>query len=287
LELLPDLLDTTGAAIPLVVVSAKSIDSACENLVEVASLGEHEVCEGGQIRSSGAGPPKSVSEPVRILHVDDEPDIREVVELSLGLDSDFVTRNVGSGKEALVVASEWLPDLILLDVMMPAMDGPATLAHLRADERTARIPVVFMTARAQAREIELLNSLGAMGVIDKPFDPMALAALVRTYLPQPGIDLKSLRDNFRKRVKLEAIVLNKYRSSIQDGVASTASLSGIRTIAHGLAGAGGIFGFDRISEAASLLETAVVVELDGAGVGGIVPALQCLLDCAAALPGDR
>jgi signal transduction histidine kinase len=287
LELLPDLLDTTGAAIPLVVVSAKSIESACGDLVEVASLGEHEVREGGKIPSSRVVPGKTASAAVRILHVDDEPDIREVVEVSLGLDSGFATRNVGSGKEALVVAAEWLPDLILLDVMMPAMDGPATLAHLRADERTARIPVVFMTARAQAREIELLNSLGAMGVIDKPFDPMTLAALVRTYLPQPGIDLKSLRDNFRKRVKLEAIVLNKYRSSIRDGAASTASLSGIRIIAHGLAGAGGIFGFDRISEAASSLETAVVLELEGTGVGGIVPALECLLGCAATLPGER
>ena len=110
---------------------------------------------------------------------------------------------------------------------------------------------------------------------------------MRTYLPKPGSDLSRLRDNFRKRVKLESIVLSKYRNSIQDGVTSTASLNGIRTIAHGLAGAGGIFGFGRISEAASLLETAVIVELGGTGVGGIVPALECLLGCAAALPDER
>jgi CheY-like chemotaxis protein len=287
LDLLPDLHDKTGAAIPLVVVSAKDIASACEDLVEVASKGEHEIRETdqGQLPSSGADSPKAVSS-VRILHVDDEPDIREVVEISLGLDSDFVTRNVGSGKEALVVAAEWLPDLILLDVMMPAMDGPATLTRLRADKRTADIPVIFMTARAQAREIELFNSLGAMGVIDKPFDPMTLAAVVRTYLPKPGIDLRLLRDNFRKRVQLEATILGKYQSSIQDGAASPASLNGIKTIAHGLAGAGGVFGFDRISEAASLLETAVIMELDGSGIGGIVPALDCLLGCAANLPNE-
>jgi CheY-like chemotaxis protein len=290
LNLLPDLHDQTGAAIPLVVVSAKGVESACEDLIEVATQSEHQLCEAsvGQSRPNETmASNKRVPTPVRILHVDDEPDIREVVEMSLGLDSDFATRNVGSGKEALVVAAEWLPDLILLDVMMPAMDGPATLVHLRADERTAGIPVVFMTARAQAREIDALNSLGAMGVIDKPFDPMTLAAVVRTYLPKPGINLNSLRNNFRKRIKLEATVLNKYRLSIQDGAASAASLAGIKTIAHGLAGAGGVFGFDRISEAASSLETAVITELDGSDVGGIVPALEVLLDCAAALPEEQ
>ena len=92
---------------------------------------------------------------VRVLHVDDEPDIREVVEVSLGLDPDFVTRSCGSGSEALTVAADWSPDIILLDVMMPVMDGPATLARLRDNARTAAIPVVFMTARAQTREIEL------------------------------------------------------------------------------------------------------------------------------------
>jgi signal transduction histidine kinase len=289
LDLLPDLHDKTGAAIPLVVVSAKGIDSACEDLIEVASQGEHETSAASEDQpdTKGTGPGKQASAAVRILHVDDEPDIREVVEISLGLDTGFVTRNVGSGKEALAVAAEWMPDLILLDFMMPAMDGPATLVHLRADKRTADIPVVFMTARAQAREIELLNSLGAMGVIDKPFDPMNLAALVRTYLPRPGTDLKSLRDDFRKRVKLEAIVLSKYRSSIKGEAASAASMAGIKTIAHGLAGAGGIFGFDRISEAASSLEAAVIRELDGSGVGDIVPALECLLGCAATLQDEQ
>jgi chemotaxis protein histidine kinase CheA len=116
---------------------------------------------------------------------------------------------------------------------------------------------------------------------------MTLAAVVRTYLPKPGIDLNVLRDNFRKRVKLEALVLGKYRSSIQDGAASAASLAGIKTIAHGLAGAGGIFGFNRISEAATSLEAAVMSELDGSSVGGIVPALECLLSCAASLPAEH
>ena len=118
---------------------------------------------------------------VRVLHVDDEPDIREVVGISLGFDPDFVMRSCSSGLEALTVAVDWPPDIILLDVMMPTMDGPTTLARLRNNPGTASIPVVFMTARAQSRELDFFRSLGAAGVIPKPFDPMTLAASVRSY----------------------------------------------------------------------------------------------------------
>src|SRR5689334_9817623 len=102
---------------------------------------------------------------LRVLHVDDEPDIREVVELSLSLDPAFTVKSCSSGGDALAAVAEWRPDLILCDVMMPVMDGPTTLARLRERPETACIPVVFMTARAQAREIEHLKSLGATGVI--------------------------------------------------------------------------------------------------------------------------
>jgi two-component system, OmpR family, response regulator len=115
---------------------------------------------------------------VRILHVDDEPDIREVVEISLSLDPKLEVRACASGAEAITAAAEWSPLLILLDVMMPGMDGPTTLTHLQKNPRTSAIPVVFMTARAQPREIEHFIGLGAQGVISKPFDPMTLAAQV-------------------------------------------------------------------------------------------------------------
>ncbi|RYY83161.1 MAG: response regulator, partial [Comamonadaceae bacterium] len=71
------------------------------------------------------------------------------------------------------------PDLLLLDVMMPGMDGPTTLARLRERPGTARTPVVFMTAKVQASEIEHYKALGALGVVTKPFDPMGLAAQVQ------------------------------------------------------------------------------------------------------------
>jgi CheY-like chemotaxis protein len=124
---------------------------------------------------------------LRILHVDDEPDIRELVELSLGLDPELSVKNCPSGSAALATAAEWSPDMILMDVMMPVMDGPQTLAHLRKSQSTAHIPVVFMTARAQTRELEHFLSLGATGVIPKPFDPMTLADAVRGYLHSRAI----------------------------------------------------------------------------------------------------
>jgi CheY-like chemotaxis protein len=120
---------------------------------------------------------------IRILLVDDEPDIREVVDVSLGLDPEFRMRACASGADALVMAAQWSPSLILLDVMMPLMDGPETLANLRKNPRTADIPVLFLTARTQTAEIERFISLGAQGVLSKPFDPMTLAASVRRYLP--------------------------------------------------------------------------------------------------------
>lgn len=118
----------------------------------------------------------------RILYVDDEADIREVATMSLELDPDFEVRACASGIEALPVAAAWQPRLILLDVMMPLMDGPTTFAKLKEQPETADIPVVFITARTQAQELSHFETLGAKGVIAKPFDPMALAATVREYL---------------------------------------------------------------------------------------------------------
>lgn len=115
---------------------------------------------------------------IRVLHVDDEPDIREVVELAFGLDPSFETKSCASGAEALALSVAWAPDLILLDVMMPVMDGPGTLERLKENPLTSAIPVIFMTARAQTRELDHFRSLGAIGVIAKPFDPMTLAAAV-------------------------------------------------------------------------------------------------------------
>ncbi|MEJ2377928.1 MAG: response regulator [Pseudolabrys sp.] len=118
----------------------------------------------------------------RVLHVEDEPDIREVVKIALDLDPDMNVESCESGPDALVQAADWLPDLILMDAVMPGMDGLEMLERLRQNARTAGIPVVFMTARAQDSEVARFVSLGAAGVIAKPFDPLTLAQSVRACL---------------------------------------------------------------------------------------------------------
>ncbi len=118
----------------------------------------------------------------RVLYVDDDPDIRAVAQMALEMDGELNVRACASGAEALAEAPGFQPDLILLDVMMPQMDGPTTLAALRADPRTADIVVVFITARTQAADVAQLKTLGAVGVIPKPFDPMTLADQARAFL---------------------------------------------------------------------------------------------------------
>ncbi|KLE34903.1 response regulator [Aurantiacibacter luteus] len=116
---------------------------------------------------------------MRVLYVDDEPDIREIAEMALGLDPGFEVRTAGSGKEALALMEAWAPQVALLDVMMPGMDGPTLLARLREDARYVALPVIFVTARAQRSELQTFATMDAVGVIGKPFDPMTLADRVR------------------------------------------------------------------------------------------------------------
>ncbi len=80
---------------------------------------------------------------IRVLHIDDEPDILEIVATSLSFDPEFAIRNCISGADGLVAAAEWRPDLILLELMMPVMDGQTTFAHLRENPQTGDIPVAF------------------------------------------------------------------------------------------------------------------------------------------------
>lgn len=121
-----------------------------------------------------------------VLCVEDDPDIRALVELALGPVGGLRVSSCGSGAEALALAAELRPDLVLLDVMMPGMDGIETLRRLRADARTAELPVVFVTAKVQRHEIDAYRRQGALGVIAKPFDPMRLADRVRAFLEEGG-----------------------------------------------------------------------------------------------------
>lgn len=115
----------------------------------------------------------------RVLYVEDEPDIQAVARLALEHLGGFDVEICSSGREALERIRQFSPDIILLDVMMPGMDGPTTLQALREIPMARVTPVVFMTAKVQPQELTQYRLLGAIDVIPKPFDPMRLADQVR------------------------------------------------------------------------------------------------------------
>ena len=115
----------------------------------------------------------------KVLCVEDEADIRTVAELALAAVGGFTVLPCSSGAEAIEKATAFKPDIMLLDVMMPGMDGPDTLTALRALPGMATVPAVFLTAKALPSEVARYRKLGALDVIAKPFDPMTLADQVR------------------------------------------------------------------------------------------------------------
>lgn len=122
----------------------------------------------------------------RVLIVDDEEDIREVARTSLELIGGWDVLTAASGREGLAVASGESPDAILLDVMMPDMDGPTTVGHLRSDPRTRGIPVILLTAKVQASDRRQFADLAVSDVIAKPFDPLDLAGRIAGVLGWGG-----------------------------------------------------------------------------------------------------
>jgi DNA-binding response OmpR family regulator len=117
-----------------------------------------------------------------VLVVDDEDDIREVARAALEITAGWRVLVADSGPAAVERAAAERPDAILLDVMMPGMDGPATLGKLREAEATRNVPVVMLTAKTQAADRIRLAELGTAGVIDKPFDPVTLAGRIEELL---------------------------------------------------------------------------------------------------------
>ncbi|HET7745950.1 MAG TPA: response regulator, partial [Vicinamibacteria bacterium] len=196
---------------------------------------------------------------MKVLVTDDDADSRELVRYTLATQGIQVIEAAG-GAECLERARSERPDAILLDVMMPFMDGPSTLAALRADPATASIPVVLLTASVMPAEVGRLEELGARAVISKPFDPFVLPDRVREILgtmarilpaaPAGGDDMAGLRAQFvrRSEARLEAAarVLARLREAPED----RARLQELMRFFHSLAGVGTSFGFPRLTAVA-------------------------------------
>jgi len=120
--------------------------------------------------------------PHKVLIVDDQADIRDIARVGLELTTDWEVQVAAGGEEALEIAGRDRPDVILLDVMMPHMDGPTAVRALRANPATFDIPVILLTARMLSEDGSDLAELAISGLLSKPFDPMALAESVSSLL---------------------------------------------------------------------------------------------------------
>jgi CheY-like chemotaxis protein len=118
----------------------------------------------------------------RILVIDDEDGIREIIQICLEAAAGWEVLTAGSGSEGLVTAQQEQPDAILLDVMMPDMDGPTTFGHLQSNITTQHIPTILLTAKAKISEQKQFIDLGVTGVITKPFKAQDLVNQIREIL---------------------------------------------------------------------------------------------------------
>jgi two-component system, OmpR family, response regulator len=208
----------------------------------------------------------------RISFVEDDPDIRAITEIALIELGGFTLDVSASGAEAVLKTASFNPHLILLDVMMPGMDGIATLRKLREKSELADTPVVFMTAKAMPDEIERLLSLGAVEVIAKPFDPMTLPRRLRTiwegvqsHSTPSAIDQSSAMDQLRSLLidhhgrLLERVgeVGALLASAAMGGPDGEQSISKAIDLTHKISGGAGTIGFLEISRAAAELEQAL------------------------------
>lgn len=197
-----------------------------------------------------------------ILLVDDEPDIRTIAEMSLSHVGGWRTILASSGQEALVLAAAQRPDVILLDVMMPEMDGVATFRALAARPETRDIPVIFMTAKVQSHERERYVGFGAAGVIAKPFDPMRLPLEIEGILAQPveRVSGPGKLDALRKRYtenlgsKIDGLRTAIDQARRADPTERAAAIAVAHRIAHTLHGTAGSYGLEQVSIAMADVE---------------------------------
>jgi two-component system, OmpR family, response regulator len=210
-----------------------------------------------------------------VLFVDDDADICSVVLATLGLVPGLDVQAADSGEKAIDLAYELRPDLVLMDVMMPGLDGPSTFQRMRESALLAHVPVIFMTAKVLPAEIAQFLQLGAIGVIVKPFDPLMLysdmlglwsngsatpplspASSERSSArPSVQAQIDSLTINFLRRASADVINLTKMIQSARDGDRSI--FKAIERVSHSIHGAGAMFGFPEISEVSGTMACAV------------------------------
>jgi two-component system OmpR family response regulator len=220
-----------------------------------------------------------------VLYVDDDPDICEVVQATLSLIAALSVHTAGSGEQAIDLAYELRPDLVLMDVMMPGLDGPSTLKRMRERALIADIPVIFLTAKVLPAEVAHFLELGAIGVIGKPFEPLKLCdelfaiwnnsdatrGRMATLAAQSQVQtqVSALTDSFLQRTRHDVVHLRAIIERARQGDRSV--LKEVERLAHSIHGAGAMFGFPDVSAAGNAIERLV----EGVMLNSIVPSPAC------------
>jgi two-component system, OmpR family, response regulator len=235
-----------------------------------------------------------------VLYVDDDPDISEVVDTTLRLIGGLVVHKAGSGEAAIDMAHELQPDVILMDVMMPGLDGPATVRRLRENTLTAGIPVIFMTAKVMPEEVSQLLKSGAIGVIGKPFEPLGLSDEIHALwkkrhttqtigtVPSAEAQLQtrveSLLDSFLRRTIVDVDRMREMLDRVRRG--ETSALLEIERVGHSIHGAGAMFGFPHLSAIGGAIEHLAEERTASNGGPSGPDVLQQLAACIAQLAQD-
>ena len=189
-----------------------------------------------------------------VLVVDDEPDILTIARLAMATVGGWSVLTATTGAEALRLAEEHRPEVVLLDVMLPDLDGPSVLTEMRKKAALRTLPVAFMTARVQRHEVDRYLKLGAVGVVHKPFDPMRLSreveamctAASKVWDPSSP-PLEEVRARFRASLPAKADEL----------AAAAEDVDRVRVLAHRLSGSAGSYGLHQLGALADRVQVAI------------------------------
>jgi len=230
-----------------------------------------------------------------VLYVDDDPDICEIVKTTLCMMADLRVDTAPSGERAIELALEVAPDLVLMDIMMPGLDGPSTLSRMRGYAALEHIPVIFMTAKLLPAEVAHFLRLGAIGVIGKPFDPLTLCDELFSLWSKAGLEraeasargesaslkirdkVASLSDTFLTRTAGDVVRLEQIIARIRDGERSL--LPEVERLAHRIHGAGHMFGFPQVSASGAAIERLAVANSPSPGANCDPAAVRQLTYC--------
>jgi two-component system, OmpR family, response regulator len=206
-----------------------------------------------------------------ILYVDDDADICRVVRATLHLVPGLNIQIADSGERAIDMAYDSRPELVLMDVMMPGLDGPATFERMRESALLANIPVIFMTAKVLPVEVNQLLQLGAIGVIVKPFDPLKLyeeLCALWAKKAEPNQSASAFTGPIHIPVQMDVLTI-RFLQRARDDVINLANMielaktgnrsvcKEIEQIAHSLQGASAMFGFPNVSTVGGMIARTV------------------------------